>query len=165
MLADAVHLLELRTEEDLLDIGCAAGYLGHWFKGVIRRYVGVDYSIGSVLKFGWPKAAIADARALPFKDGEFGKTYMGSVLLCMNKTECLDALTEMRRVTRTRGVVADTLIGPYRGKHEKNRVTWFESKQEVEGLMRKAGWSKVRFVKMHPILPHYKRAINAVLTP
>jgi len=165
MIADAVANLQLTAEDELLDIGCAAGFTGAWFAGNLRRYVGVDYNHGALVRFGYDKLVTADARALPFRDGEFSKTHMGSVLLCMSKDECFEALREMRRVTRNRGLVADTQIGPYDGKHDHNRVQWFESTDELAEMLIRAGWYKVEIHSMHRILPHSRFAVDAVVFP
>lgn len=165
MIADAVVNLELRPEDDLLDIGCAAGFTGSWFASSIRRYVGVDYNVGALARFGHDKLAAADARRLPFRDGAFSKSYMASVLLCMSREECFQALSEMRRVTRVRGVVADTLIGSARGTHDKNRVTYFDTVEDFSAVLRRAGWSRGHFVPMNRILPHAPLALDAVLFP
>ena len=160
LIGDAAYGLDIHREDDLLDIGCAAGFTGRFFAENLACYVGVDYNKGALERFGHKQLVHASATNLPFPDKSFSKSYMGSVLLCMSKDECQLALNEMRRVTKVRGYIADTLLqqGP-----EKN-VTFF-ALTEFVSMLNVAGFSRVETRPMNPCLPHASIAIDTIVWP
>lgn len=113
----------------LLDVGCGTGSLA---RAMAARWPGRDVRGADVaapyLAFAaaQPDAAgiafcEADAQALPYADGEVAGT--GSLLLLNFVAEPLQAVAEMRRVTRSGGVVA-TAGWDFRGGLVYQRLLW-----------------------------------------
>lgn len=177
---DAVRGLVLEPWDSLLDVGCAAGLMGEILSTKVSRYVGVDYSAASIAAF---KAArpkldlrVADATDLSqFKDGEFTKTLMSSVLLCLDEREALLAMKEMRRVTRDRGrgfCSGNLELKVWSEKPDASRCKtgcacyahclWFNN-ATFESLAAAAGWKEVRYRKINSALPQSDYMFDAEL--
>jgi ubiquinone/menaquinone biosynthesis C-methylase UbiE len=155
--SDAAVALDLNPDDFLVDIGCAAGFTGEILRIEPAVYIGVDYSGDALRAFMARCPGVntchASALDLPFRDGEFSKSLMGSVLLCLTKDECRQALTEMRRVTTDRGFVSGNLeAGKASVVHE--HCTWF-TRDELVDLALSCGWSRAEAVDISPELtPH-----------
>ena len=161
---DAAWWLKLEPADSLLDIGCAAGLVGECLIPRVRRYVGLDYSEGAVARFRerlpGVDARVADALELPFEDGEFDVSLMGSVLLCLSLDECAQALREMRRVTKRRGYVSGNLEGlqPSGAECPANcrcyaHCTWF-TRESLTQLAVSCGWAAAIATDMSDGLQH-----------
>lgn len=173
---DAIIGLELHPYESLLDVGCAAGFTGHILAKRCTGYVGLDYSQAALDMFRAKynpngKLVCSSAMDMPFPDQSFDKAYMGSVLLCMSKDEGFRALKEMRRVTRARAYVADTLMDvktPECAFPDKPgcacnaHVTSYEPGEFIE-MAGRAGWLESHLVPMHWCLPHFYFASDCIL--
>lgn len=109
--------LELDGEVSALDVGCAFGVWTNHLARRVRRAVGVDVD-SDTIAFGrhlYPRAdlRVADARELPFGDGEFDRVVFISTLEHIDRPE--GALAEVARVLRPGGLLAlsaDTLDHP-----------------------------------------------------
>lgn len=73
--------------QDGLNIGCGDLPAAGW--------VNID-----IHRSGPRPSLIADARALPFRDGAFGRVYAGHVLEHLDREDAAEAVREMRRVGR-----------------------------------------------------------------
>src|SRR3990167_414957 len=164
LVLDATTALDLQPEDSLIDIGCAAGLMGEVLIPMVKSYVGVDYSEVSLQSFRdrLPAAEVVNAGAtkLPYGNGEFSKSLMSSVLLCLSKEEAFEALREMRRVTTVRGFCSGNLIGeqPDPSCCEDGclcyaHCCWFEP-GELEELAIKAGWKSAKTVAISKELQH-----------
>jgi SAM-dependent methyltransferase len=112
LVKDARAGLNLEPWDTLLDVGCAAGLIGEHLAPTVQRYVGVDYNVRAVLAFNERcrvETVHASATELPFSDGEFSKSLLSSVLLCLSKSEGFKALKELRRVTTKRAFISGNL--------------------------------------------------------
>jgi ubiquinone/menaquinone biosynthesis C-methylase UbiE len=92
----------------VLDVGCAAGVWAHHVSKRVARSVGVDVD-GPTVELGarlHPDAELrqADARHLPFADGEFDKVVFISTLEHIDDPE--RALAEVARVLKPGGRLA-----------------------------------------------------------
>lgn len=171
---DAIMGLELTHGDTLLDVGCASGFTGLPLARFVREYTGLDYSQPALDRFAEDKPGnaalvLGSALDLPFPDKNFDKAYMGSVLLCLDKTECERALRELKRVTRTRAFVADTMFGAPGPCVRQGPAcscfahqTAFEIGEFIE-LLARAGWVQTHIVPMHYSLPHYDMAMDCIL--
>ena len=105
-------LEELRTELPnfrMLDIGVGAGRTTKHFAGLVKEYVGVDYSITMIKacreKFPQYRLEVADARNLSL----FDDAYFDFVLFSFNGIDAVEhqdrlaILREIRRVLRKGG--------------------------------------------------------------
>lgn len=176
LVADARAGLNLQHSDRLLEIGCAAGLMAVHLSAMCAQYTGVDYNAGAVaaLKARCPHldVAVANALDLPFEDGEFDCTLLGSVLLCLNQGEALQALREMRRVTRAggRGMVQNQPIGqrpvPAIGCVPGCRcfahTLWLTPGELVE-LALDAGWLHTELRAMSVLIPEHTFEADMVL--
>lgn len=171
LVGDAIDTLALDPGDTLLDVGCAAGYTGQVLASRVGKYVGLDTSRRALWAYGRPGLVNGDARSLPFQDGTFTKSYAGAVLLCLPKQDAIDVLSELRRVTRTRALVAETLWGnppKCRNPGHANcmcfaHVTWFQSPKELIAMAHSAGWRRVQIKDMPREVRSYGLCFNAVL--
>lgn len=177
LIQDARAALCLTPEDTLLDIGCAGGFMGDVLSREVSRYSGIDYSEPSILAFALHRPEldlqVASAAALQFSDGDFTKSLMGSVLLCLSKSECAEALREMRRVTTVRGFVSGNLEGDgaLQREHAKAcpegcqcyaHATWFR-REELCSLALDCGWRIATTVNMDDSLPHRSVMFDMIL--
>ena len=172
LLADALGGLELRSDDELLEVGCAAGYMGREVAHLVKRYVGLDLSMGALRTYGRTGLVQGLAQRLPFKAGAFTKSYMSAVLLCMTKREAYEALVELFRVTRKRAFVAESLSGqapPCRNPGNPRclcfaHVTWFNGSMEFVNIAGMAGWRNVTLSDVSQSMRSYGLGFNAVLS-
>jgi SAM-dependent methyltransferase len=105
-----VESLELRDRDRVLEVGCGYGWISQalWEAAKIE-WTGVDQSAEMIrrLRAVHPecgsRALHADARQLPFRDGEFDKVVCTGVL--MHITEHAIAVQELIRVLRPGGLL------------------------------------------------------------
>lgn len=112
-----------------LDVGCGTGALTETIaeSRAPKRLVGIDTSAGFLdlarQRLGPHRAEFrqADAQALPFADGEFGRTVSGLMLNFV--PDQARAAVEMARVLRPGGEVA-VYVWDYAGRMELMRHFW-----------------------------------------
>lgn len=175
LITDAIIGLELTKQDTLLDVGCASGFTGHALASQAKKYVGLDYNKHALSFFHsgrqvGGKLVEGLAMQLPFSDGSFDKGYMGAILLCLSKDECLQAVRELRRVVKAGAMITDTMFGAT-GPCTRNNMpgctcfhhqTSFDKGEFIEMVL-KAGWSNYRLVRMHHSLPHHEIARDCIL--
>jgi SAM-dependent methyltransferase len=105
-----VESLELRDCDRVLEVGCGYGWISHALWGAAKiNWTGVDHSAEMIRRLRavhperGPRAFQADARALPFRDGEFDKVVCTGVL--MHISEYAIAVRELIRVLRPGGLL------------------------------------------------------------
>lgn len=176
LVGDARAGLNLQPSDKLLEIGCAAGLMGVHLSKLCGRYAGVDYNEGAVASFKWRHpgldVTVANALELPFKDGEFDCTLLGSVLLCLDGHEALRAMKEMRRVTRPggRGMVQNQPIGTAPPATEAcvpgcrcfAHTLWLTPGDFV-ALALDAGWRHAELRTMSTLIPEHTFEADMVL--
>ena len=122
---------------DVLDVGCGAKpYEKTWFSGA-QKYVGLDYSAEK------SKAdVIGSALDLPFPDQSFETVVCTEVL--EHVPNPLRALTEMRRVLKTGGMLVLT-TPMYWPRHE---VPYDFFRYPYDGLLYLIGESRLELVRL-----------------
>jgi ubiquinone/menaquinone biosynthesis C-methylase UbiE len=109
--AKAVELLDLKPEDDLLEVACGVGALLQRHAGQVRYVAGLDHSQMQVgyarqrltdrIAAGTAEVVLGDAIALPWQDERF------TAVVCLNGLEVMPepqkALSEMHRVLRPGG--------------------------------------------------------------
>ncbi len=108
-----LHLLNVKKEEKILDVGCEDGAM-MVYTGLLGAEVnGVDICPDSVEKANKylskysvkGKAVIGDARRINFPDNYFDKVISSDFLEHMNAKDNIQVLKEMRRVVRPGGII------------------------------------------------------------
>jgi len=109
MLQTWIADLTLPTNAKVIDLGCASGSLTEYLAERGHRATGVDASEKMIAaaksKFNH-KATYqqADAKALPFSDGEFDVVISASLLNVVSEPECI--VSEMVRICKPNGVIS-----------------------------------------------------------
>jgi ubiquinone/menaquinone biosynthesis C-methylase UbiE len=151
---DLARVLDLRPEDDLLDVACGAGVFVHRHGTPVRRIAGIDQSEIQVRLARWRNSGrIAagsaefvqgDGAALPWEDESFSAVtcnYVG----CFSEPE--RSLREMYRVLRPQGRVALEIdycsdeVTARRQQLKWGLPSWTEA--EFRQLMDEAGFSGV----------------------
>jgi ubiquinone/menaquinone biosynthesis C-methylase UbiE len=103
----------------LLDLGCGSGRVGTAFVDAGDQYVGVDLSLGMLLRFATRASAIlvlvqASGDRLPFRDAEFDIVLLVQVLSAAADWRPL--VTEASRVLRRQGaLIVGRTVAPANG--------------------------------------------------
>jgi SAM-dependent methyltransferase len=105
-----VESLELRDRDRILEVGCGYGWISQALWGAAKiEWTGVDDSAEMICRLRavhpecGSRALRADARGLPFRDGEFDKVVCTGVL--MHISEYAIAVQELIRVVRPGGLL------------------------------------------------------------
>jgi SAM-dependent methyltransferase len=109
LIASIVSMLDLSPQTDLLEVGCAAGFLALGLSREVREYHGVDLSSTSLklarrlgLTNAWFRPG--DGTGLPFADGQFDRAVCYDVFTNISDLEvCRRIIAEMARVTKAKG--------------------------------------------------------------
>lgn len=117
-ITDLVRKLELKNNENLLDIGCGAGLLEIAFSPWLKKIYGLDYSkemVGIAKKNTDELNNVviehADIRNLPFSEKFFDKVLVNSVIQYLNNlSEVQTAFQELERVTMKNSRILISLI-------------------------------------------------------
>ncbi len=121
-----VQLLDLKQEDRVLEIGCAAGILARHFHRSCR-YVGCDRSESMVRKtiaMNGFSALACEGNDLIFKDDSFDKVFAFGVFHYFPDHEyARQVLAEMKRVARKMVLVADLP----RNSHDQNHLLYEDS--------------------------------------
>ncbi|WP_449536656.1 class I SAM-dependent methyltransferase [Ferdinandcohnia sp. Marseille-Q9671] len=160
----------LEEKSTILDAGCGDGYGAFLLSKRGYHVVGVDISAEMIEKANIRSQSDnlsftqADLTALPFKDETF------SGVMAVNSLEWtevpLDAINEIKRVTKTGGVICVGLLGPTAGPRQNAFRRLYEEKVicntmmpwEFEQLVTENGWSVVDG------MPVYKEAVSKETT-
>lgn len=141
--------VQWRAGDSVLDVGCGAGFLGEWLPN--DAYIGVEQSqslTDAFVERTQRTVLTGDARKLPFADGAFDHVICHSMLQYMpSKEAALDAIQEMRRVTRTSVFIGDLRSQGHTGRGAKHvmkgtigHVLFQRLELETLGFITSDGW-------------------------
>ena len=107
----ALHLLDIKTGDKVLDVGCANGAMMVYCGLLGAEVFGVDLSVNSVEtannylgRFGLKgKASVGDVRKMEFPDNFFDKIISSDFFEHLVRSDNIQALAEMRRVLKPGG--------------------------------------------------------------
>jgi SAM-dependent methyltransferase len=96
----------LRAGDQILDVGCAKGFLLHDFRQVVPgvRVAGVDiseYAVIHAMDDVRPFLIVGSADALPFPDAAFDLVVSINTAHNLERPRCVQAIREMERVSRS----------------------------------------------------------------
>ena len=114
----------LNSNDKILDVGCAKGFMLHDFSRLIPgiSVSGVDvsdYAIRNSLSDVKPFLSVADAKDLPFADNEFNLTISINTVHNLELDDCVKALQEIERVSTGGSFIT---VDAYRDDEEKQRM-------------------------------------------
>lgn len=146
--------LDLRPDDDVLDVGCGSGGFLQHVAGRVRYVAGVDASeiqvemarrrLRDQIRGGTAEAVLGDAETLPWENGRFSAV---ASLNCLKFVADPDrALTEMCRVLRGDGRVA-ILVDTDAPAAQSGMIDAFGQRQwswdDAKRMMQKAGFADV----------------------
>jgi SAM-dependent methyltransferase len=147
--------LDLRPDDDLLDVGCGSARMLAEQASHVRYVAGLDASelqvgmarkrLAERLSAGTAEIVLGDAMALPWEDGRF------SAVNCLNCLKFVPdppkALREMSRVLRPGGRAVLTLDPPVRHPDRSGKTNafgeWQWSADDARRMMEEAGFADV----------------------
>lgn len=111
----------LSSQNSLLDIGCAKGFMLHDLRelipGITVRGIDIsEYAISNAMEDVRPFVSIGDARHLPFPDHSFDVVIAINTLHNLTRPDCVRALREIERVGRGKSFIT---VDAYRNEEEK----------------------------------------------
>lgn len=121
-------LLDISSNDDVLEVGCAAGVLArHFYRAC--KYVGCDRSrsmVRKTIELNGFSAIACEADDLIFKDRSFDKVFAFGVFHYFpNHDYARRAICEMRRVARKMVLIADVPRIAHDGQHLPYEESFF----------------------------------------
>lgn len=146
--------LQLRADDEVLDVACGSGALLVQHAGHVRRVAGIDLSdvqinlarrkLGARIAAGTAEIVKGDAGALPWADESF------TAVSCVSSFETFPepekVVSEMVRVLRPGGRVALNIgerVPPGTETHRVWDALWVWSEDDVRRMVRDAGFADV----------------------
>jgi len=154
----AVDLVVARSLEggarSVLDVGTGSALFAEAFAARGARVAGIDADLGMIRAAAGfaPRAAfcVADAEALPCRDGAFDLVFLGHLL--HETDEPLRALREAKRAAR---LTVAILEWPYRAEEDGPPLEHRLRPEAIEALARSAGFSAIAR-EAHPSMTFYR---------
>jgi SAM-dependent methyltransferase len=157
MMADE---LELRPDDDLLEVGCGSAMLLVEHASHVRHVAGLDASevqvrmarkrLAERIAAGTAEIVLGDAVALPWEDGRF--SVVGSLNCLKFVPDPPKALREMRRVLRPDGRLVLTIDKQSDKWGRSGEVDamgqWQWSEEDVRRMLEEAGFADVSVADM-----------------
>lgn len=156
---NAARVLELKPEDDLLEVGCGNGYFLKKYASHVHSIAGLDLSELAVktakgkhrdrIKAGTAEFVQGEASQLPWEDNRFSvATTMGSFT---GFPKPLESLKEMRRVLRPGGRAVVSIEwnaedGLDHTKDIKQWGMWLWTEADARALMEEAGFSEISII-------------------
>ena len=149
-------VLELRPEDDLLEVGCGNGYFLKKYASHVHSVAGLDLSELSVkmakekhrdrIKAETAEFVQGEASQLPWEDGKFSVVITMGSFIAFPKP--LESLKEMRRVLRPGGRVLVSIEwnaedGLDHTREVKGYGMWLWTEDDVRTVMKEAGFSDI----------------------
>ena len=155
--------LDLRPDDDLLDVGCGSAWLLAEQASQVHHVAGLDKSeiqvrmarkrLADRIAAGTAEVVLGDAMKLPWEDGRF--SVVGSLNCLKFVPDPAKALREMHRVLRPGGRLVLTIDKLVRVGHARDRSgeidafgQWQWSVDDVRRLMEAAGFADVSVADM-----------------
>ena len=115
---------ELTSESNVLDVGCAKGFMLHNFRQVIPgiKVAGIDvseYAIENAMDDVRPFVQVANAKDLPFPDKSFDLVISINTVHNLEIEECKQAITEIERVKKKNAFL---VLDSFRNQREEDRM-------------------------------------------
>lgn len=115
---------QLDGHANVLDVGCAKGYMLHDFKELMpdMTVAGIDiseYAIEHAMETVKPFLRVSNARELPYEDKSFDLVISINTVHNLPPADCKQALREIQRVTRGHAFV---IMDAWRTEEEKERL-------------------------------------------
>jgi SAM-dependent methyltransferase len=112
---------ELDATSQVLDVGCAKGFMMHdmaeLIPGIQIKGIDIsDYAIENTIEDMKPHVLVANATSLPFEDNSFDVAFSINTIHNLKQEECMEALQEIERVSRKGSFVT---VDAYRKDEEK----------------------------------------------
>ena len=117
---DYYHLAE---DANVLDVGCAKGFMLHDFKELMPNLTiaGIDisdYAIEHAIETDKPCLRVGNARELPYEDNSFDLVISINTVHNLPLEKCKQALREIQRVTRKYAFI---MVDAWRTEEEKEQ--------------------------------------------
>lgn len=138
-------ILNIKSNESVLEVGCGAGYLGQHFHPNI--YTGIDKSATLISKFKdlfHENVHVCEADNLPFEDNSFEHVFVFSIMQYFPDMLYLKrVLSELERVAKKTVFVGDLREGKRKQKDNKDTIlsTKLEHLSCPKALFEMAGYS------------------------
>ena len=149
-------VLELRPEDDLLEVGCGNGYFLKKYASHVHSVAGLDLSELSVkmakekhrdrIRAETAEFVQGEASQFPWEDGKFSVVITMGSFIAFPKP--LESLKEMHRVLRPGGRVLVSIEwnaedGLDHTKEVKGYGMWLWTEDDVRAVMKEAGFSDI----------------------
>ena len=114
----------LNSQSQVLDVGCAKGFMMHDFMETIPEIDvrGIDispYAISNCIETVQDRVLVADAKDLPFADNTFDVVISINTIHNLDEEDCAKAIREIERVSRKHSFIT---VDAYRNEIEKERM-------------------------------------------
>jgi SAM-dependent methyltransferase len=115
---------KLKKNAEVLDVGCAKGFMMHDFKKLMpkMRIKGLDissYAYDSAISDMKPFIVVGNAKKLPFKDKHFDLVISINTVDHLSLEECKKAIKEIQRVTKKDAFIS---VNAWRTEKEKEKL-------------------------------------------
>lgn len=146
-----LSLLNLELSDDVLELGCGAGYAMKLLlkESQVNQAVGLDLSHSILrsaairnrkeIKMGKARFLHGNVNQLPFKNSSFSKIF--SIHSVYFWEDLPSSLSEIYRVLKPGGCAIITYC------NGKNEETWNDIEQEIIPIMKQKGFKKVELLK------------------
>ena len=153
-----VKALELRGEDDLLEVACGNGYFIKNYAAYVHSVAGLDLSELCIklatkknkdrIAAGSAEFVLGEATQLPCEDNKFSVATSMSSFLLFPKPVALESLKEMYRVLRSGGrVVVCIELNAEDGKDHSKDIKRYGMKlwteDDVRNVLKEAGFSEI----------------------
>lgn len=147
---DFRNYYHLTKNSSVLDVGCAKGFMLYDLMRLIPgiNICGIDissYAVKHAKEEVRPYLKVADAKSLPFGDKSFDLVISINTIHNLALSDCMKALKEISRVSKTHAFVT---VDAYRNNREKKRMeAWnltaltYMSTKDWEELFTKVGFT------------------------
>ena len=124
VIPDFQKYYKLNKDSNILDVGCAKGFMLHDFKKIIPdiKVKGIDiskYAINNCIESVKNDLVVADALNLPFDDNSFDLVISITTVHNFKLEDCKKAIKEIMRVSKKYSFIT---VDAYRNENEKRAM-------------------------------------------